>query len=173
MSYTKISDRKMTDDELEAYRKKRREYQSSMRKDPEKVKKLNQAAIKSYNKNKQSRIANQKDKHQSSPWKTMYQTAKRKAMEQSLNFNITPEYLESLYPKDNKCPITRLNFEFGYTNKEKINKNNSPSLDRIIPSKGYVIGNVMIISDLMNRMKQDSTYEDIEKLYNFYKKMKK
>jgi hypothetical protein len=31
----------------------------------------------------------------------------------------------------------------------------------------------MIISDLMNRMKQDSTYEDIEKLYNFYKKMKK
>jgi len=28
----------------------------------------------------------------------------------------------------------------------------------------------MVISDLMNRMKQDSTFEDIEKLYNFYKK---
>ena len=55
--------------------------------------------------------------------------------------------------------------------REKINKNNSPSLDRIIPSKGYVIGNVMVISDLMNRMKQDSTFEDIEKLYNFYKKI--
>ena len=85
----------------------------------------------------------------------------------------TEVFLKKIFPKDNKYPITGLNFEFGYTNKEKINKNNSPSLDRIIPSKGYVIGNVMIISDLMNRMKQDSTYEDIEKLYNFYKKMKK
>jgi len=112
-----------------------------------------------------------KVKYKKNPIPQMLSNAKIRAKQKGVDFNLTSQYLKKIFPKDNKCPITGLNFEFGYINKEKINKNNSPSLDRIIPSKGYVIGNVMIISDLMNRMKQDSTYEDIEKLYNFYKKI--
>jgi hypothetical protein len=112
-----------------------------------------------------------KVKYEQNPIPQMLSNAKIRAKQKGVDFNLTTQYLKKIFPKDNKCPITGLNFEFGYINKEKINKNNSPSLDRIIPSKGYVIGNVMIISDLMNRMKQDSTYEDIEKLYNFYKKI--
>jgi hypothetical protein len=112
-----------------------------------------------------------KIKYKQNPIPQMLSNAKIRAKQKGVDFNLTSKYLKKIFPKDNKCPITGLNFQFGYTNKEKINKNNSPSLDRIIPSKGYVIGNVMIISDLMNRMKQDSTYEDIEKLYNFYKKI--
>jgi hypothetical protein len=106
------------------------------------------------------------------PIPQMLSNAKIRAKQKGVDFNLTSKYLKKIFPKNNKCPITALNFQFGYKNKEKINKNNSPSLDRIIPSKGYVEGNVMVISDLMNRMKQDSTYEDIEKLYNFYKKLK-
>jgi len=106
------------------------------------------------------------------PIPQMLSNAKIIAKQKGVDFNLTSKYLKKIFPKNNKCPITGLNFQFGYKNKEKINKNNSPSLDRIIPSKGYVEGNVMVISDLMNRMKQDSTYEDIEKLYNFYKKLK-
>jgi hypothetical protein len=106
------------------------------------------------------------------PIPQMLSNAKIRAKQKGVDFNLTSKYLKKIFPKNNKCPITGLNFQFGYKNKEKINKNNSPSLDRIIPSKGYVEGNVMVISDLMNRMKQDSTYEDIEKLYNFYKKLK-
>ena len=106
------------------------------------------------------------------PITQMLSNAKIRAKQKGVDFNLTSKYLKKIFPKNNKCPITGLNFQFGYKNKEKINKNNSPSLDRIIPSKGYVEGNVMVISDLMNRMKQDSTYEDIEKLYNFYKKLK-
>jgi hypothetical protein len=112
-----------------------------------------------------------KVKYEQNPIPQMLSNAKIRAKQKGVDFNLTSKYLKKIFPKDNKCPITGLNFQFGYTNKEKINRNNSPSLDRIIPSKGYVIGNVMIISDLMNRMKQDSTYEDIEKLYNFYKKI--
>jgi hypothetical protein len=112
-----------------------------------------------------------KIKYKQSPIPQMLSNAKIRAKQKGVDFNLTSQYLKKIFPKDNKCPITGLNFEFGYINKEKINKNNSPSLDRIIPSKGYVIGNVMVISDLMNRMKQDSTFEDIEKLYNFYKKI--
>jgi len=106
------------------------------------------------------------------PIPQMLSNAKIRAKQKGVDFNLTSKYLKKIFPKNNKCPITGLNFQFGYKDKEKINKNNSPSLDRIIPSKGYVEGNVMVISDLMNRMKQDSTYEDIEKLYNFYKKLK-
>ena len=112
-----------------------------------------------------------KVKYKKNPIPQMLSNAKIRAKQKGVDFNLTSQYLKKIFPKDNKCPITGLNFEFGYINKEKINKNNSPSLDRIIPNKGYIIGNVMIISDLMNRMKQDSTYEDIEKLYNFYKKI--
>ena len=112
-----------------------------------------------------------KIKYKQNPIPQMLSNAKIRAKQKGVDFNLTSQYLKKIFPKDNKCPITGFNFEFGYINKEKINKNNSPSLDRIIPSKGYVIGNVMVISDLMNRMKQDSTFEDIEKLYNFYKKI--
>ena len=112
-----------------------------------------------------------KVKYKKNPIPQMLSNAKIRAKQKGVDFNLTSQYLKKIFPKDNKCPISGLNFEFGYINREKINKNNSPSLDRIIPSKGYVIGNVMVISDLMNRMKQDSTFEDIEKLYNFYKKI--
>jgi hypothetical protein len=42
---------------------------------------------------------------------------------------------------------------------------NSPTLDRIIPKLGYTKGNVWVISMRANRLKQDSTLEELELLY--------
>ena len=111
-------------------------------------------------------------KYGKNPIPQMLSNAKIRAKQKGFNFDLTYEYLKKIFPNDNKCPITGLPFQFGYKNNKKINKNYSPSLDRIIPSKGYVQGNVMIICDLMNRMKQDSTFDDIEKLYNYYLKLR-
>ena len=53
------------------------------------------------------------------------------------------------------------------------NKNLAPSLDRIVPKKGYIKGNLIIVSDIVNRMKQDSTLEDMEKILKYYTKLLK
>lgn len=43
---------------------------------------------------------------------------------------------------------------------------NSPSLDRIIPSLGYVRGNVEFISARANRLKNDASLEELERIVN-------
>jgi len=41
---------------------------------------------------------------------------------------------------------------------------NSPSIDRMIPAKGYVKGNVQIISYRANRLKAHGSLEDLRKI---------
>lgn len=49
----------------------------------------------------------------------------------------------------------------------------SPSLDRLIPELGYTKGNVNVISMRANMVKHNSTYEELEKVYKWVKKMTK
>jgi hypothetical protein len=53
----------------------------------------------------------------------------------------------------------------GITISTNENKNHSPSLDRIFPELGYTKGNVRVISWRANWIKNNSTIEEIEKLY--------
>lgn len=48
---------------------------------------------------------------------------------------------------------------------------NSFSLDRIIPGKGYVVGNVRIISWRANQLKSNGTVEEFEKIIVDLKKI--
>jgi hypothetical protein len=45
---------------------------------------------------------------------------------------------------------------------------NSPSLDRIVPSLGYVPGNVVVISMRANRIKSDASLAELKKIVEFY-----
>jgi len=47
-------------------------------------------------------------------------------------------------------------------------KSMTPSLDKIIPSKGCIKGNIVVISDIVNRLKSDASLEDLKKIINFY-----
>jgi len=45
----------------------------------------------------------------------------------------------------------------------------SPSVDRIIPEKGYVKGNVVVVSTRANIIKNNATLAEIERVYKYYK----
>jgi hypothetical protein len=47
----------------------------------------------------------------------------------------------------------------------------SPSLDRIVPSLGYVPGNVVVVSWKVNRIKCDASVDDLRKIADFYEKL--
>lgn len=49
---------------------------------------------------------------------------------------------------------------------------NSPSIDRIDNSKGYVKDNVIVVSFRANSLKRDATLDELTKLANFYTALK-
>jgi hypothetical protein len=55
------------------------------------------------------------------------------------------------------CPVFGFKLERGSLSE----KRKSPSVDRIVPSRGYVKGNIQIISDKANSMKQGATPEEL------------
>ncbi len=80
----------------------------------------------------------------------------------NIKFNLA---VEDIVPLPTHCPI--LGIKINYFN--KVISDNSPSLDRIIPSKGYVKGNVRVISALANRIKSNGTIEQLEKVLRYMK----
>ena len=111
-----------------------------------------------------------KARYTNNPIPQMLSNAKIRAREKNIPFEIDSSYLKEIFPKDNICPVLKVKFQYGYASKTKINKSYAPSLDRIIPSKGYVRGNCIIVSDIVNRIKQDATPEKMEKVLKFYLK---
>ena len=105
--------------------------------------------------------------HEKNPINRLYNLAKRRAKDRNLEFNLTKDYIKSIFPKDNKCPVTGKEFQYGLKN-----RNYAPTIDKINPKNGYIIGNVVIISHIMNAFKSDiDDIEMIKKLYEFYKKL--
>ena len=92
--------------------------------------------------------------------------ASRRAKKKGFEFNLTPQDIPEI---PEYCPILNIKLK-------KHNglgpKDNSPSLDRIDTTKGYIVGNVRIISNRANRIKSDSTFDEIELLYKDYQKLK-
>lgn len=79
--------------------------------------------------------------------------ARKRAREQGVPFSIEEE--DITLPE--VCPILGIKLEKG---KGKVHKA-SPTLDKIEPAKGYVKGNIQVISAKANVMKNDATPEEL------------
>jgi hypothetical protein len=74
-------------------------------------------------------------------------------------FDLTYEFLKSIAVE--RCPIFGIEFVWKTQNTGHGAKENTPTLDRVIPHLGYVQGNVVYISFLANKIKQDVTEKEL------------
>jgi hypothetical protein len=79
----------------------------------------------------------------------LYRHAKKRALTKGLEFNI--ELKDIHIPK--KCPILKVPLI--------CSTRYSPSIDRIYPNKGYIKGNIAVISTLANSMKANATPQEL------------
>jgi hypothetical protein len=80
----------------------------------------------------------------------MRSSAKKRANALSIPYDLDAEYIEEISP--GICPVLGIDVKFGGGVKTKA----SASLDRIVPEAGYVKGNVMVMSQLANTMKNEA-----------------
>lgn len=90
------------------------------------------------------------------------QTAKNKG----LPFNLRKE--DIVIPTH--CPVLGIELRMGT---EGLNacRDAAPSIDRIVPEKGYVRGNVVVVSFRANRIKSNATPDEILAVGKFYKEL--
>jgi len=94
------------------------------------------------------------------PSKVLLNSARRRAKDKKFKFNI--EVSDINIPI--MCPILDIPVLKVYTHGKKAGPtNNSPSLDRIDNAKGYIKGNVQVISHQANTMKANATPEELVK----------
>lgn len=84
----------------------------------------------------------------------MYKRAQKRSIEENFDFNI--EVSDIKYEK--YCPL--LNLELNWNGGPRTDI--TPSLDKIDPKKGYVKGNIRVLSFLANRMKLNANYKNLE-----------
>jgi len=121
--------------------KRRRELELKRRENPEYVKHRNEM-------DKKRRLQN--------PRHVLWATAKQRAAKRGLEFNIEESDIEL----PSICPLLGVHM---WKNPEEPCAN-SYSLDRIDSSKGYIKGNVWVISRRANAIKNDATLEELELL---------
>ena len=92
------------------------------------------------------------------PEKFQFTQVKARAKKNNLAFNLVFEELK--WPSI--CPILGIPIH-------RESRDNHPSFDRVIPALGYTKGNVCIISNRANRLKQESTLEQLEALVSYIK----
>lgn len=85
--------------------------------------------------------------------------AKKRANQKSLPFNI--DLSDIVIPS--MCPILNIPLIISKVKPSA----NSPSVDRIIPEKGYTKGNVQIISRKANTMKSNATPGELKRFANW------
>lgn len=90
------------------------------------------------------------------PERCMINDAKKRAKKRNVPITIT--YQDVFIPE--YCPVLGIKLERNINGGRPTD--NSPALDAIIPSRGYVPGNIAVISHRANRIKTDASLQELE-----------
>jgi len=111
-----------------------------------------------YAANRETTLAQQKEYAEKYPERRMLRSSKHSAKLRGLEHNITlPDIVVPEF-----CPVLGIRLN---SKRRGGRQPDTPSLDRIDSSKGYIKGNVRVISWRANRLKADATLEESRLLY--------
>lgn len=101
-------------------------------------------------------------------------SAKMRAKRVGVEFNITPEYLKTIWDKQGGvCVYTGselLHKKYHFRHEKALRMLKGASLDRIDPSIGYIIGNVQFVCVGINLAKSDFSDFTTKEFINFIRK---
>ena len=80
----------------------------------------------------------------------LLRSAKRRALKAGVRFELDEFCIEW----NERCPV--LGIELDYGRKSRGGRENSPSIDRLDPDRGYVADNVSVVSAVANRIKSNA-----------------
>jgi hypothetical protein len=89
------------------------------------------------------------------PDRSLWDRAKKRSIDRGLEFGLPKGSI--IVPRT--CPVLGIPIEL-----RGKRSHCSPSLDRIAPEKGYVTGNIRVISDRANRLKSNHTLGNLRRL---------
>jgi hypothetical protein len=91
------------------------------------------------------------------PWRALLHGARARALKKKVPYALTKEWAMETWT--GRCAVTNVEFKLGL--REWGPKAFSPSIDRIVPSLGYVPGNCRFVLWMVNAFKYDGTDEDM------------
>lgn len=122
---------------------------------------INAASRKYYQENTAAQAEAAAKRYRRTLLQGMVYRAEKRAKERCLPFNLTVNDILI----HEFCPVLGIPMAVGRENRWM--KNTSPTLDRIIGELGYVKGNVRVISWRANKIKNDATLEELERIVSY------
>lgn len=106
-----------------------------------------------------------RDRYRSDPFVQYIRGKRSESKKKNIPFDLDIDYLKNIWT--GVCPIFNIPVSIG----QEFPKNyqTSAHLDRLIPSKGYVKGNVNFISGRANVIKHDASVEELAQIIDWLK----
>lgn len=96
-------------------------------------------------------------------FKKLLSSLRASAKKRNIEFDLTTADLDEIGIPIT-CPV--LGIPITFNSGEAMD--NSISIDRIDSSKGYTKDNIVIVSNRVNKLKSNSTFEEMKKIFEFY-----
>jgi hypothetical protein len=115
-----------------------------------------------YAKNRVALLAKQNALREENPARRLFNSAKCRAKRGGLEFSIS--HSDIVVPSH--CHV--LGIKLFTTPGLRGPRDNTPSVERIDPTKGYVSGNVMVVSMRANQIKNNASVVELRRIADFY-----